>query len=401
MMTDSSPTPKLPPMSAAPFENQTMNETVFILGAGASFADTLSSPISAPLATQFFTRERVHDHWPRRAGAARRFEDSSLCRVLKHYFDSEPHKRSCNVNVEEIYSFLDTSRAMYRSSLDDALGFERARTDLLLYVGQVIFDVGFQCKQPRLHSTIARSIRPSDSIITFNWDLLGDKQLAKTVAGRKLLSARRALVAIHGLDAEGDITARASKRMADGVFLKLHGSVDMAICDDQRCPNWELPLIDSHQENFTGWPCPSCGGSLEIFLIPPHVNKTYNQKRFVRLQVRLAAKKLMGAREVVFIGYSFPPGDYEASAMFRLNRLDMWDDASSMWLQRVVIVNPETANPVWMSRVKHLLGLNKPRRFIGGDVALTCYRDVTDYLATELKQKRRSGKHTTEKRNTH
>lgn len=367
---------------------------VFILGAGASKSDTKHLEISMPLATEFFDESYLQKHWDISNPYQTRikFKDSALCRVVEQYFAKHGKANKLkihNVNIEEVYSFIEAygSVSGSRSDLFDLLS--AARQELLKYIIGVVRYVPFPLTKTRLHTLIAKKIKPDDSILSFNWDLLLDTTLKQTIGGRKLLAAQKRLLRGQGADPKDDYSEIAHRQLHEGYLLKLHGSVNLAACVNKSCVRHSSPYwFDELEETPDFWPCDSCGNRIEVLIIPPHAHKSYATSRFFSLQASIAAEKLSIADEIIIIGYSFPAFDLEARAMMRLARLDPDSPTDfETLLKRVVVVNPEADTNSYIEKICDLFGIGgqKPH---GHQVKLKTYLSVDEYIRKELSSSR-------------
>jgi hypothetical protein len=364
-----------------------MPGTVYLLGAGASHDATKNENYPLPLANQFFDNDRLLNFWPNYSLGIPKYSRSALHRILLQYFGADLRKGSSNLNIEEIYSFLESAPIIFSPRTVDYSTFIAARRELLEYIFSVIVLSETKSNNINLHSTIVKKLGLEDSIITFNWDCLIDHYLENNKIGQKLLNARRDLMHPLGyITKKKDFYEFATERLHGGQFIKLHGSVDYAICMDSNCIHYEVPLLlHSTEAGYSGHSCPSCGGKTDIFIVPPHIHKSYQPKRFLRLQVRTAAEKLSIAEKIVIIGYSFPEFDFQAKMMLRLQRREPWQvsDGSICHLKEIILVNPSVIDESWMKMTKDLLGMNNPKLSYGSKVNLAIYPSVEAFLDNE------------------
>ncbi|MCB1736411.1 MAG: hypothetical protein H6981_09190 [Gammaproteobacteria bacterium] len=175
----------------------------------------------------------------------------------------------------------------------------------------------------------------------------------------------------------------ARERLHEGVLLKMHGSVNFGICSDASCSKSEYPILFKpfDAEDLESWTCPSCGSPIERFILPPNVNKTYQPRRFLRLQARVAAQKLSMAEEIVIVGYSFPIYDMEAISMMRLARLDMKNSGEmGHWLNKISIIDPMVNDKKWISHVLDIFGMSNVSKNYGNEVEIVKYESIGDYI---------------------
>lgn len=362
---------------------------VIILGAGASKQDTLDLNPAMPLATEFFDSRLLREHWyDIERGST--FKDSALATVLLHYFgleipDSPPPNHMVGyVNIEEVYSFIESMHGLASIDASNHALLVRAREDLLAYVKHVVQYKPYRLKSMPLHDCLVQLIGPQDTIISFNWDLIVDHALEKTVQGRELLASQeRLLNPFANISATiKDYEHTAYEDLHRGLLIKIHGSVNLAVCTNAGCMRRDVPYrynLDS--EGVEYWPCNACGSRLETFIVPPHAHKSYSRSRFLRLQASWAVTKLAMASEIWIIGYSFPEFDQEARALFRSARLDPIHGAGSeSWLRKVVVVNPEVEDSRYMHKVNDLFGIDYAEQAYGHPIELKAYKTVRGFI---------------------
>src|SRR5258706_14551661 len=123
-----------------------MPGSVYILGAGASRADTKTAPLPMPLVNDFFTADYLNQHWYPPNYGNQTFTDSNLANILSHYFGLQfsivktAIKCSRPVNVEEGLTFLDNFENIYLATTYQKHIFLRAKEELLTYIHDVIQD---------------------------------------------------------------------------------------------------------------------------------------------------------------------------------------------------------------------------------------------------------------------
>ncbi len=372
-----------------------MSGRVFILGAGASRSDTATRAIPLPLAREFFKPHYLDEHWPGRPGLSRHFQGSELQKLVDSYFSktTDINASRSDVNVEEVYSFIETYRTLYMSrAYQPQVVLDRARAELLYDIEFVVKYCSFGVKSPVLNGRLAKILAPGDSIISFNWDTLTERALRKSKEGRALLRRFDAIASPGKGALEGTNPSAALSDMHAGYFLKMHGGVNMTKCINEHCLRYRYPYVWPDDEEFVdGWACNQCGSRTEIMILPPHIHKTYSGNRFFRLQASIAAQKLRLADEVVVIGYSFPTFDFEASAMMRCARSDFCEEADDLgpFQNRLVLVNPACHEMNYIERAKDLFSV---AAMGAGQIEVVCYKTVGDYLQAEMRSRSKQPK---------
>lgn len=116
--------------------------------------------------------------------------------------------------------------------------------------------------------------------------------------------------------------------------------------------------------------------------MPPHVHKSYLTDVQLRFLASVAAWELIVAAEIIIVGYSFPSFDFQGQSLFRAARLETWEVGESVTnLHRVVLVNPQVKEALWVQMVDNLLGLSKVAAH-GHRIPLVKYETINDYLSS-------------------
>ena len=202
--------------------------------------------------------------------------------------------------------------------------------------------------RPALYSKLAEIALPEQTadacrnrVITFNYDTLFDSLLnSKYIAGEIYFDAIT--------DGRGAVRGGTFK---SPLLLKLHGSTNW------RCRSEDLSRI------ITGEPAGDEGGPFEIpevwldktgypdpasevspLIVPPMPSKPIGRVKLFRFLWMRAFEYLYEAKDLVVIGYSLPPADVMAAAMF--------SSFQSSNLERVILVDP---SPEVLLRWRRLL----------------------------------------------
>lgn len=237
-----------------------------------------------------------------------------------------------NVDVEEVFTFLDVGERMFNKGTNYHLAFAKAKEYLEKFI---IIALGMRCRRQycKHHWEVLGSLKPDDSIISFNWDTIADETLA-----RLGITQYKNYLAIM---AEDKIHLR--KYYDKGLFLKLHGSLNWVTCQNKSCKdygkpriplkkNGELPLLVSSDFDR----CPICKGKeIKTFIIPPVSNKFIDKDSFMRKLWMIAEDKILRAKRIIFVGYSFPRTDFYTEWLFRQIHFLTGNKPD------IIVVNPE------------------------------------------------------------
>ena len=155
-------------------------------------------------------------------------------------------------------------------------------------------------------------LKPTDSIISFNWDTIADFTLQR--AGRPIYSGYMDLMTKQPL--------RVSDYRDRPVLLKLHGSFNWIVCPNPECSLHGKPRLavkgKKLQRFFGMHKCPRCGNERgEPFIVPPTSQKFIRRGTLLHKLWLIAREKLPLCRRLIFVGYSFPATDFYSEWLFR------------------------------------------------------------------------------------
>ena len=244
----------------------------------------------------------------------------------RQMFDPKEWKQ---LNIEEVFTFLDIGEKMYPQGSQYRKGFQNCRKCLTQFIttSLAIKSEGYHCEHLM---NILFELKPTDNIISFNWD---------TIAGFTLQRAGQPIYQSY-LDLMKSEPLRVADFKNRGVLLKLHGSLNWIVCPNKDCSlhgKIRLAVKDKKLLGFSGsHNCPKCGNEHgEPFIIPPTSNKLIKQGSFLHKLWLIARNKLADTKRIIFIGYSFPTTDFYSEWLFR----------QIYFLQEyrpeIVVVNPE------------------------------------------------------------
>jgi hypothetical protein len=133
------------------------------------------------------------------------------------------------INLEEVFTALEVEPEFQNTESDLAAHLLLARNELIRYPRRVI---GF-CTQGTFgndYKALAETINPNDSVITFNWDLLLDQEFLEPITG--ILTKQYSKFFTTAQSPEG---IRRRFGPGEGLYLKLHGSLNWFRCANGRC----------------------------------------------------------------------------------------------------------------------------------------------------------------------
>ena len=288
------------------------------------------------------------------------------------------------IDIEALFTLIEIE--IERNPSPDLL---LIRQELLKLIQTILILLeGKLPNQKSEYNYFLEKLNPSDTIITFNWDIVLDNLLSRTeiLVDRykkktsKDIAAQQYENFIAKLSAFSEGTWGGLSfghpyeewNPENGYYLKAHGSIDWLYCSNEACRAFRkvFPAINPQSKHY----CAECHEQLEFLIIPPVLNKGYRQYPIIRRIWNLAAKEIATVNILVIWGYSLPPTDFYASWLLRLAR--------EAPLEKVILINPDVISKT-KSRVN--LGISFIRRYFDlfrkklPKENLLLYETYTDY----------------------
>lgn len=329
--------------------------TVVVLGAGAtrgaSFVELQKNPCLPPLDTDFFTQlQRIRNPKHQDLVDAVMADAHDLFGV------------NFRVSLETMFTTIEQTIRMVKATRESrewrTAELEPMRSRLMQAIGAVLEEslqdgtAGNARKSETCehHRSLVNSLKPADTILSFNYDCLIDQALKDAGAGK--WNARYGYgfdLGSRGSRLEGDQEWQpVPPSPKDGTIhlYKLHGSLHFQISE-------EPPGIVLKARPYT-----KQHGALKFTIIPPESNKAYDQGSFSRLW-KLASTAIHKAERLIFIGYSLPPTDMHSTVLFRTS-------VKKEALKSLVVVNPDRESR-FRTREVVRRGLSKRTRVLSFD----------------------------------
>lgn len=306
------------------------DKRVLILGAGASRA----SIFHLPTMSGFFDPEPS--------------EYKTLFSFLKWFYPGHP---KCDYNLEEVLAFVDLSRIrlplwgegrrasnhQYQTLYPQIIDYIKKRLEI---------PAGELCP---VHERLISGLDSSDSIVTVNYDLVCDQTLLQVEPGEygrphqdsrigKLSGLLYEQNLIGGMQPPGLM----AREREIGYYLKLHGSLDWIQCPTPGCrANVNIfcrSLSPFGEGQMEGEPCRFCGTTLRTMIVPPVTSKRLEDRGRLAFLWNLALREIRQAGELVVIGLSLAPTDFEVRWLIR-EGLDVRRRSGKK--KKIVVVNPD------------------------------------------------------------
>jgi len=284
------------------------------------------------------------------------------------------------VNIEDLFTHIEIE--LERESSPKLL---EIRQNLFRFIQNVLVELGKQAHGHGEYDKLNKGLKPNDTIITFNWDLLLDNVLGReniianvktNIAGKQVnqyhqfvenLSAYSEWSCVHSV-----IEPYSKWPTNTGYYLKMHGSIDWFYCSNESCHRYGqvFPLLDLTKNYY----CSECHEPSSPLLIPPVLNKGYRQYPLIRKIWSLAVQELRSATEIIIWGYSLPPTDFHSLWLIRQGRIAP--------LKKLVIINPHVTIESKKKNSKKLRTefINRFRNIFNDmEVKLLLYESFSDY----------------------
>jgi hypothetical protein len=324
---------------------------VFILGAGASYGESLAvidrlppppaTPTPTPLTNGFF-REALYN--------SIHYEGATAAKDYPEAFDYIPRSRLLTepvgtgnwqtLDLEQIFTSIELERAFSNPESDRAAKATLVRNQLVRYI-QRILSMCTQYCYGQNYRRLASKITPDDSVLTFNWDLLLDQELLGFANG--IVNPRSQYSNFAFLTLGQNLT-RGTAILGGtplGMYLKMHGSFNWFLCTNPKCRLSSEVVLDIDTQLSLeramgiGYShCFNCGSDLLPLLIPPLLHKPVTDRSIIRSIWGLARQRLEVASKVIVIGFSAAPTDFYAAWLLR-STVGVRNDVE------VFVVNPE------------------------------------------------------------
>ncbi len=324
----------------------TVQKTVYFLGAGASNASVFKLPTMG----EFFEGiDFISDEY----------------RDLKRFIDEKfPSLPLGNMNLEEVVTTIELSL--------DTFGALGGHPEPYIYEARIDLD---KCVNARLQISKFKGCsllgkifdenvagdKSIDSIITLNYDLVIDNCLFEgkhQIPGpRYLLDRMYDLLGVTLYLDTGKSLTPPREETNLGFYLKLHGSIDWFYCPNPECGYHQLffpnRIGSDLSYNKPGDLCNLCGSPVASVIVPPTMYKTFEKFPKLGLLWSLAYRELNCADKIVIFGVSFAPSDYYLRWLFKKAITDRKN--------KPTIIDIDT-NPEICDKIKEFTGVG-PKHF--------------------------------------
>jgi hypothetical protein len=327
---------------------------VYVLGAGASYGERFTpldtkyphSTVTPPITTGFFSQDLIGALKQDPNAIGEEFKElltwiTGTCLAPRNQHFGEGEWKS--LNIEDVFTRLEICREFENPAGRTGASLLVIRNQLLDYIRRIIGLCTRNAFGAYSHMLVD-NLRPDDSVLTFNWDLLLDDSFVST--SHRLPHYNNFLARMGAMDNQYFIPHWTP---GSGLFLKLHGSLNWFQCTNSICAEAEKVIFRNDTSSCLDWslgteyyPCRRCGSDAAPLIIPPVLRKPITAQETVRAVWGLAGKIIQQADVIVIIGFSAAPTDFYASWLLSTVFLDPVGLRETLLKRKSVIV----ANPL-------------------------------------------------------
>lgn len=289
-------------------------KALVVLGAGATRGSSFASQSTAvlpPLDLDFFQQ-------------VSRLEPSDRTRRLLR-FVREEFGTEVGLSMEEFFSQVDYTDRFHRElNIDpgpNVKRYEQALSDFMAVLPRLLHESidGYSCSH---HGELARALRASDCVLTFNYDCVMDRALQSNCGLRWDPDRDSYGFPITGGGKAWKSTGRGRPPKTPIRLLKMHGSM-----------NWRV----SRAGNVSLFRDLSTVRSLAGAIIPPTWFKDLQREPYASVW-KAARREIRSSRIMVVVGYSVPQTDLFSRSLFAV---EVGSKLKREKLDLVVLVNPD------------------------------------------------------------
>ncbi|XDD41671.1 hypothetical protein AB3N58_10145 [Leptospira sp. WS60.C2] len=345
--------------------NNTM-KTIWILGAGA----TISNDRKYPSIMDFFSRGKEY-FLINESSKTVRDEYEDLKNYALNYLNKNIMRKNDKIDIEY---FLTHLYIEFDNSKNPEI--ENMINKIIGLIKKVLLESEKRAPFSTEYETLATSFLNfnTSTIITFNWDTLLDKILkSKKTPHYNYLERELSAKYLWGYTNGPKHSPYLEYPKNGELYLKLHGSIDWVTCKTSNCRLRNLMFL---KEDITGeYYCSECHEVCNTLIIPPILNKQYNEYPSIKKAWNLAFKEISNSNKIIIWGYGLPPTDFYANWLF---------SRSTPKECEIIVINPEILTEKRNSETNEFTySINKifQKKFSDtfGDRKITYYRYFSDF----------------------
>lgn len=342
-------------------------ETVYIIGAGLNQCISDWEGLNPPLTSNFFktilkSKKYSHDNYASKVNLVYKY-------IEKYWKLTKEDLLYKNFNLEECFTFLQLQLIDAIQEKDDSLISELLKVNSLLKIMFVQFLAEFEvfCDSSDLILQFGKHIyKEKSDIITFNYDCNLEKAIE--IASGQKKSEKGSIkynwdyplsygvefdkLIIDNVKEDKSFYQSPENKPYDWNILKLHGSLNWfkyLPIHDNNVADKAKQVVLTNEKWWFNEPKVIDGLIVDPLIIPPVLYKNYGQEIISDLWIK-AEESLARCKNLIVIGYSFPPTDFGIRKLF----LEAFENN---YLENIIVVNPDTTI---VSKLKTITHYNKP-----------------------------------------
>ncbi len=289
-------------------------------------------------------------------------EYRELIDYIKEKYAVDMTEGNVKINAENVYTSIEITK---EHDLEYGVILEKQFQEFII----TLFDSLHKEKEAEIksgsYSKLQKILRWTDTIITFNWDILLDNILDRKKIIEEHIENKETIdmsieqyiqylqffqdLSIYSVQIWEHVAPSPpnikTEKFTKGTYLKLHGSIDWKVCPNESCRAYGLicPVLGPLTEIL----CGECREKLSPLIIPPGLNKPIGKIFPVRRLWNFAIDEIHNAEIIIIWGYSYPPTDFYADWLFREGR-------KSKNLKEVIVINPEVEKQEYRAKFEDI-----------------------------------------------
>lgn len=316
---------KFKPNSLKPLKNQ--KSVCYLVGAGFSNATKFNLPLNHGFLSRRFSK--FADGEPKDVDVK---DESNLSSLLISI--EKDYGQLNELNLESVMSdlyvriygigrsweFSDYPEVYQRPINNLQHDFEC----LIYYIRERLHSIDSPLPKCDLTHRFVSSLKRQDSIITLNYDTVIEQHLKynNIIDNRLDFSERNLGTPELCIGRSGEPMFQKYNSCPDGIFSKLHGSIDWFSCSNNHCPNHQYiqpfgTWCENKPEGTGTLHCVHCGWTPKCVIIPPVASKSFELYPKLNMMWSNSYQALRLARRWVLFGVSLAPTDFHLSSLFQ------------------------------------------------------------------------------------
>lgn len=341
-------------------------KTIWILGAGA----TISNDRKYPSIMDFFSRGKEYLLINETSKTVQE-EYQDLRDYASNFLNKNIMRKSDKIDIEyfltHLYIEFDNSKNPETENMINKI---------ITLIKKVLLESEKRAPFPDEYKHLVNHYLNSNttSVVTFNWDTLLDKILKeKNTPHYNYLEKELSAKYLWGYSNGPKHSPYPEYSNQQELYLKLHGSIDWITCKTLNCRLKNLMFLKEEVER--DYYCSECHELCNTLIIPPILNKQYNEYPSIKKTWNLAFKEISNSKKIIIWGYGLPPTDFYANWL--LSRATPKDCEIEVINPEILIEKRNSETNIFTYSLNRIF--QKKFNDIFGDRRITFYRYFSDY----------------------